>query len=326
MGVQFTLLGHGLVHREDAEGLGGGFEVEQWLARCGVGRRVHPGGDAQAEVVAQGGAAGVQQLLGGGGRELRQHRVQAGVGEESVRRLVFMVTDGGQLFALEGFYRVGIDTGAFQHGLVGPAGVVIPADENDWLVRPFALVEALLELRHLAPVGRGQAADAEDVAVARLAVVAPLAQALFQLGHGQELGVDVGRGQLKAAHHGVGMGVDEARHQHLAAHIDHVGAGFLQPQNLGVAADGADLAVLHRHGLLQGLAGFGGVDLGVVKNEIHRGHAFHRGTGERGGDQGGGEGFHRVFPVLVGMALSLTKPAGRQNAIFRTTFVPIRNR
>ncbi|MDT4873183.1 hypothetical protein FQZ97_1084120 [compost metagenome] len=88
------------------------------------------------------------------------------------------------------------------------------------------------------------------------------------------------------------MGVDEARHQHLAAQVDHLGAGFFQPQHLGVAADRPDLAVLHRHGLLQGLAGLGGVDLGVVKDEIDCRHAFHGGTGQCGGHQGSSEGFH----------------------------------
>ncbi|MCY1211634.1 hypothetical protein D9M68_484470 [compost metagenome] len=116
-----------------------------------------------------------------------------------------------------------------------------------------------------------------------LAVVAPLAQALFQFGHGYQLATKTGRVQLQPAKDGVGMGVDEARHQHLAAEIDHPGAGCFQAQDFGVAADGANLAVFHGHGLLQGLAGLGGIDLGVMQDEIDRREAFHGGTRQRDG-------------------------------------------
>ncbi|MCY1463644.1 hypothetical protein D9M71_815660 [compost metagenome] len=78
-------------------------------------------------------------------------------------------------------FATGGDPGAGEHGVVGPAGVVVPADQQDWLPGPFTLVEALLELLELAPVSRRQAAEGEDVATSRSAVAGGAAQALLKL-------------------------------------------------------------------------------------------------------------------------------------------------
>ncbi|MDT4847790.1 hypothetical protein FQZ97_818590 [compost metagenome] len=206
-----------------------------------------------------------------------------------------MMADRGLRLALQALHHGRVDASAFQHGAVGPAGVMVPTQEEDRHLGPFALVEALFQFRHLAPGGRRQAADAEHVAMARLAVVAPLAQALLQLGDRQQLAAQAGRIQLQAAEDGVGVGVDETGHQYLAAQVDHTGVRFLEAEDVGVAAHGAHLAVLHRDGLLQGLAGFGGVDLGVMKDEVDRRHAFQGGTSQGDGQEGRSEGFHRVY-------------------------------
>ncbi|MCY1419302.1 hypothetical protein D9M71_348880 [compost metagenome] len=60
--MQLTLVGQGLVGRQHSDGLGGGLEIEQRIARGGVGGRVHQGGDAQAVVEVAGGLAGIDQL------------------------------------------------------------------------------------------------------------------------------------------------------------------------------------------------------------------------------------------------------------------------
>ncbi|MNJ80843.1 hypothetical protein D3C77_793740 [compost metagenome] len=76
------------------------------------------------------------------------------------------------------------------------------------------------------------------------------------------------------------MGIDEAGHQHLAAQVEQPGAGLLEFSDLGIGADGQDPAVLDRDRLLQGLARLGGVDLGVVKNQVDGGHSFQGRKGQ----------------------------------------------
>ncbi|MCY1288216.1 hypothetical protein D9M68_484460 [compost metagenome] len=90
-------------------------------------------------------------MFGGRLWKLRHHRVQAGIGEEAVGLTVGVMSDGGLRLAFQAFHQGGVDSSAFQHGAVGPAGVVVPADEEDRHIGPFALVEALLQFRHLAP-------------------------------------------------------------------------------------------------------------------------------------------------------------------------------
>ncbi|MNF11499.1 hypothetical protein D3C80_2127310 [compost metagenome] len=72
----------------------------------------------------------------------------------------------------------------------------------------------------------------------------------------------------------MGVGVDKAGQQHLLLQVDQLGAGLFQAQHLGVGADGEDLAVLDGHGLLQRLAGNGGVDLAAMQDQFRGGDSF----------------------------------------------------
>ncbi len=162
----------------------------------------------------------------------------------------------------------GVDAGAFQHGGVGPAGVVVAADEGQRLVGPFAVVESRAEVLDLAPVGGMHAADIEHVAMSRLAVVAPGAQAPFQFVEADLFVAHVRAGQLQAAEHRVRMGVDQAGHQALAAEIDDLAVAIGQGAQPGLVADREDPSVLHRQGLGEGLLRIGGEDPGVDHQQV----------------------------------------------------------
>ncbi|MNO72093.1 hypothetical protein D3C76_630280 [compost metagenome] len=204
------------------------------------------------------------------------------------------MTDGGEFLALQALHPGGVDAGALQHGLVGPAGVEVPAGEEDRRGGPLAGVEAPFQFVEPVPVAGRQAAHHEEFPATRLAVVAPLAQALLQFVERQQLAVEIGLVHLQPALGDVGVGVDEARHQHLAVEVEDPGRRLFQAQHLVVGTHRQQLAVLHRHRLLQGLARFGGVDPGVVQDQVDSGHSFQRGTGERAGEQQGEDRLHRV--------------------------------
>ncbi|MCY1416557.1 hypothetical protein D9M71_320670 [compost metagenome] len=320
MRIELVLLCQRLVDRQYAHGL-----VGQRVARRVVGGRVHPGGDAKALVVVDGGAGGVQQLLVGDLGHLVEHGIQTGFGEEAVGLAVLIMADGVAFLRLQRRDPRSIHAGAGQHGAVGPAGVLVPAEEDDRLAGPFALIEALEGLE-VAPGCRGQSADEERVALPGLAALHAFAQALFQLGDRQLLTVEVHLAQLQAALYRVGVGVDEARHQHLAAEIEHACRRLLQAHHFAVGTDRQHLAVLHRHRLLQRLVGFGGVDLGVVQDQIDSGHSFQWGTDQGAGQQQGEKRLHGVAFFFVSLERRLTKRRRQQNAISRTTSVPVRNR
>ncbi|MNE04914.1 hypothetical protein D3C80_974610 [compost metagenome] len=186
-----------------------------------------------------------------------------------------MVTDGGHGFAGKRLDAGGIDTGTLEHGFVGPTGMVVPANEQDGRVGPFALVEALFQFGNLAPVGGGKATDAEHVAMPRLAVIAPATQALLQLVEGQHPGFQVRGLELYPTEYGMAVGIDESRHQHLALQVDDLGTGILEREYLGIAADPDNLAIGHRDRLLQCLALLGGEHLAVVQQQVDGRHAFH---------------------------------------------------
>ena len=205
------------------------------------------------------------------------------------------MADGVALFLGQGADPRGVDAGAFQHGGVGPAGVVVAADEGQRLVGPFAVVEARAEVLDLAPVGGMHAADIEHVAMSRLAVVAPGAQAPFQFVEADLFVAHVRAGQLQAAEHRVRMGVDQAGHQALAAEIDDLAVAIGQGAQPGLVADREDPPVLHRQGLGEGLLRIGGEDPGVDHQQVGGAEGV-QGDGQAGaGEEGGNPLLHGGF-------------------------------
>ncbi|MCY1545477.1 hypothetical protein D9M68_814230 [compost metagenome] len=148
MGRQLTPFGQCLVDRQDTDGL-----VVHLASGYLVGDGLHPAGDAETLVVIQRYPAAGHQLRLGGRRQQLLRRVEAGVHQEAVGPAIRVMADGGQFLILQRFHLRGVDSGALEHGCVRPAGMQVPADEEDRQVRPLALVEALFELLNLAPVG-----------------------------------------------------------------------------------------------------------------------------------------------------------------------------
>ncbi|MNO56241.1 hypothetical protein D3C76_467530 [compost metagenome] len=223
VGSQLAARGEVLVHRQHAQRM-----VVHIGPRQLVGQRVHPAGDAQLLVMVKGHAPRAQQ--GGMGQRGQQvgHRVVAGIGEETVWCSVRVLADGVACLGRQGSDGVGIDCGALEHGLVGPAGVHVVGGEQDRLLGPFAVVEALFQRRNVIPVGARYTTDDKELAAHGLAVAAPLAQAPFQFVQGNLLAGEVGQHQLQATLYGMRVGVEHARHQHLAAQVDDPGAFGLQ--------------------------------------------------------------------------------------------------
>ncbi|MCY1455007.1 hypothetical protein D9M71_721110 [compost metagenome] len=83
----------------------------------------------------------------------------------------------------------------------------------------------------------------------------------------------------------MGVGIEHTGHQHLATQVDDPGAFGLQTQHGLVGTYRDDLFAFDCHGLLQRLAWLGGVDLGVVQDQLHRGEARQARAGQAGADR-----------------------------------------
>ena len=274
VGTQLAFLGQAAVKRQHAHILLGGTHLEQRGADSAVGGGIHPGRHAHRVVDRHRLARRLEHQRFVRGGQLAANLIPGRFRQVAVGGEVGIVTDEAALLLRLRPDHGGVDADPLEHGVVGPAGMAVDAAEYHRHVLPAALIEALAETFGLFPVGRVHAADQHHALVFGAAGLFFRDQPLLELLQRQQLVVEVGAQAVECGHDRVAVGVDHPRHQHLAGEVDALRLSVSQRFHLAVAADLEDLAILDGDRLLQGLARFSGVDLGVGDDQVGGGHAF----------------------------------------------------
>ncbi|MNX87763.1 hypothetical protein D3C86_1197000 [compost metagenome] len=170
--------------------------------------------------------------------------------------------------------------------------MAVDAAEHHRLFGPAPVVEDLAQLAGLLPVGRAESGNADDVGLACAPGLVFIQDPLLELGQWFYFIGQVRAHAVECRHDRVTMGVDHARHQHFAGKVDLLRIGVGQGLDIGIAADLENLAVFHRHGLRQWLAGFGGEYFAIEQDEVGCSHGLGRGQRHGGGQQAGEKSLH----------------------------------